>query len=167
MICDICKKNAATVHLTEIVGNKIVELHLCQNCADMKTEAFKDKLSIPGFLSGGTERRRLKDKDVLRCPFCGLSFTEFRKKGRLGCHRCYEVFRDRLFPLLRRIHGAVHHVGRCPGRVETRTVPERSMKELKERLARAVKLEEYEEAARIRDQIKNIESKSKDGDKDV
>ncbi|MCK4810410.1 MAG: UvrB/UvrC motif-containing protein [Candidatus Omnitrophica bacterium] len=159
MLCDLCHKNIATIHLTEIVGNKVVELHLCQECSNLKTEEFKDQLSFSDFLTGLVEKREPEEKNFLSCPFCGLTFLEFKKKGRLGCGRCYETFKRKLLPLFKKIHGSVQHVGKSPQQIEPMFLFEKKMRELKDRLSRAVKLEEYEEAAKIRDQIREIEKK--------
>ncbi len=157
MLCDICHKNIATVHLTEITGNRIVELHLCQECANLKTEELKAQLDLSELLGGLVEKKEIKEKPSISCPKCALTLDEFKKKGRLGCSKCYETFRESLFPLLRKIHGSTHHVGKFPKEVESDILVERKIRELKHRLTRAIKLEEYEEAAKIRDRIKELE----------
>ncbi len=157
MLCDICHKNIATIHLTEIINDKVVELHICQECAKLKTEELKSQLNISDFLMGLVKEEKPKEKFILKCPRCGLTFNEFRKKGKLGCKVCYEIFRERLIPLFRKIHGSVEHCGKIPPTLEKKVILEKRIKELKRRLERAIKLEEYEEAAKIRDQIKELE----------
>ena len=161
MLCDICHKNIATIHLTEIVGNKIVELHLCSKCAKLKTEEIKNQLSISHFLAGliREEKGERKERKILKCPKCNLSFSEFRKKGKLGCACCYETFREKLIPLLRKIHGATEHVGKFPHSLNKEEILERKIDDLRKKLAKAIKLEAYEEAARIRDEIKELEKR--------
>ncbi|RKY41264.1 MAG: hypothetical protein DRP76_00285 [Candidatus Omnitrophota bacterium] len=158
MLCDICHKNIATIHLTEIVGDKIVELHLCSKCAQMKTEEIKNQLSLSEFLTGLVKEEK-KERRVLRCAKCGLTFNDFRKMGKLGCKFCYESFREKLLPLLRKIHGSVEHTGKVPQGLKEEEILERKIRELRKKLAKAIKLEEYEEAARIRDEIRNLEKK--------
>ena len=160
MLCDICHKNIATVHLTEIVNENVMELHLCQECARLKTEGLKYQLNLSDFLTGLVEKYESPEKKSLTCPLCGLSFDEFKKKGRVGCIKCYGTFKEQLFPLFRKIHGSVRHSGKFPRRIKDTTNIKRKIRELKKRLERAIMLEEYEEAARIRDEIKVLETKN-------
>ncbi len=162
MLCDICHKNIATVHLTEIINSKVIELHLCQDCASVKTEELKHQLSLSDFFSGLIQTPREAPAKPLYCPFCNLSFEDFKKRGRFGCARCYEAFRDQLISLLRKIQGSAAHVGKTPfSLAESKSVQAR-IKEMRERLGRAIKLEEYEEAARIRDCLRKLEREKKD-----
>ena len=159
MLCEICHKNVATVHLTEIVNEKVMEMHLCQKCARVRTEELKHQLSLSDFLSGLVEKRADEVKKPFACALCGLTFYDFKKKGRLGCSKCYETFKEQLLPLLRKIHGSVRHVGKRPHAAEENIFVMEKIKELKNSLERAVKLEEYEEAARMRDTIRELEKK--------
>jgi protein arginine kinase activator len=159
MLCDICHKNIATVHLTEIINDKVVEMHICQKCAKEKADQIQEQLSIFDLLGGLVELEEKREKAVLRCPGCGLTYEEFKKKGRLGCANCYLTFKEKLFPLLKKIHGATRHIGKSPLSLKRRISLEERLRELRERLERAVRLEEYEEAARIRDQIRELEKK--------
>jgi len=161
MLCDICHKNIATIHLTEIVDNKIIELHLCSKCAKLKTEEIKNQLTLSEFLTGlvKEEKEGKKERKVLKCPKCNLSFSEFRKKGKLGCFQCYKTFYEKLIPLLRKIHGSAEHVGKFPHSLSEEEILERKIEELRKKLTKAIKLEAYEEAARIRDEIKELEKK--------
>jgi len=157
MLCDICNKHDATMHLTEIVNEKVTEMHICSSCAKTKAQELKEQLSIAdlaGGLSGIAESR--KDETTIKCTSCGLTYADFRKKGRLGCAQCYTVFRQQLIPLLKRIHSSVHHAGKFPLRMASRMTLEAKTKELKEKLERAIKLEDYEEAARLRDEMRKL-----------
>jgi len=164
MLCDVCSKNLATVHLTEIMGGKIIEVHLCEDCAKKKTEDFQKQFNIADFLSELVDINSI-DKmavpDVI-CSGCGLSYQDFKKSGRLGCALCYEDFKEQLNPLLKKIHGYAKHKGKTP-RIKTKkeVSPNERIKELRFYLGRAVKLEEYEEAASIRDEIRELEKKLK------
>lgn len=162
MLCDICHKNIATIHLTEIVNEKVIELHLCQECASAKTEELKHQLSLSDFLTGLVERHQPQEKQNIICPLCGLTFSEFKKKGRVGCCKCYGTFKEYLIPLFSKIHGSAHHAGKVPRTIEKNMEDKRKIKELKKRLERAVMLEEYEDAARIRDDIKILEAKNEE-----
>ena len=159
MLCDICHKNIATVHLTEIVNDKVVEMHICQSCAKLKAEELKDHLDISDFLGGlvGAQSPQEKQKVSLRCTMCGLTYAEFKKKGRLGCGNCYKTFRVQLLPLLKKIHSSTQHAGKSPVPVEKKVSRETKKRDLRRRLQRAIQLEEYEEAAQLRDEIKKIE----------
>ena len=166
MLCDICHKNIATVHLTEIINDKVVEMHICQKCAKEKAEQLQEQLSLSDLLGGLVELEEKKEKAILRCLRCGLTYEEFKKKGRLGCANCYLTFKEKLFPLLKKIHGATRHIGKSPTSSKRKVSLEERLKELRERLERAVKLEEYEEAARLRDEIREL-VKKKNIEKDV
>lgn len=162
MVCDICSKNQASVHLTEIIGGKVTEIHLCEGCAKKKTEEIKKQFSIADFLS---ELVDIDSQDALnisttKCSGCGISYQDFKKKGRLGCSQCYEDFKTQLQPLLRKIHGQVRHRGKVLKEKKEMPLEER-LAQLRKYLERAIRIEEYEEAARIRDEIKAIERKLK------
>lgn len=163
MICNECKKNPATIHLTEIIEGKITEIHLCEECARKKSEEFQKQFSIADFLSELVDIEGIsKESRTPTCNSCGLSYEEFKKRGRLGCKNCYESFKDQLYPLLRKIHGSIHHRGKLPRvKVEKKIPLEEKIKNLKVFLERAIRIEEYEEAARIRDEIKELEKKLK------
>ena len=159
MLCDICHKNIATVHLTEIVNDKVVEMHICQNCTKIKTQELKDNLTIPELLTGLIDAAEAPRKEIsLKCPFCGLTYADFKKKARLGCGRCYSVFKVQILPLLKKIHGSLTYTGKSTACAQKDSLLG-SVKELKARLERAVKLEEYEEAARLRDELKKLDQR--------
>jgi len=164
MLCDVCGKNPATVHLTEIIDEQMNELHLCEDCARTKSAAMEQQFGLSDLLAGMADFEK-PDKDeenvTLKCPNCNLTYADFKKIGRLGCGECYNVFRKYLAPLLKRIHGSNQHVGKGPlkartisGVLKTKT----DLQELKDALAKAIQKEAFEEAARLRDMIKKISS---------
>ncbi|HOU36658.1 MAG TPA: UvrB/UvrC motif-containing protein [Candidatus Omnitrophota bacterium] len=173
MICDICGKNPATVHLTEIIDDQMNELHLCEECAHKKSAQMEQQFGLSDLLAGlaGFEKQKDEKEGIaLKCPNCGMTFKDFKKIGRLGCGECYAAFRSFLGPLLKRIHGSNLHCGKAPGsRIakltrrkiepgETRAAPgQDTVAELRIRLQKAVEAEAYEEAARLRDRIKELE----------
>ncbi|MCM8824059.1 MAG: UvrB/UvrC motif-containing protein [Candidatus Omnitrophica bacterium] len=159
MLCDICHKKIATVHLTEIVEGKVMELHICQDCAKNKAEELKQQLNISDFLGGLTLEGEDNKSMSIKCSFCGTTFYDFKKKGRLGCAKCYTHFKSQLLPLIKKIHGSNEHKGKLPKKVEEKVIVDRNLKILKERLERAVKLEAYEDAAKLRDEIRELEKK--------
>lgn len=162
MLCDICHKNSATVHLTEIINDKIIEMHICQACAKSKTEELNEQLNMSDFLGGlvGVGEAK-KEERLLKCSSCRLSYSEFKKKGKLGCNYCYVTFRRQLLSLLKKIHGSVRHIGKCPLHIDKKMPIEAKIKEVHERLERAIQLEEYEEAAGLRDEIKRLKRNKK------
>jgi protein arginine kinase activator len=105
--------------------------------------------------ASGTLRESPADKQA--CPVCQITFLEFRNSGRLGCPYDYEVFRDELMPLLESIHGETRHSGKVPKRAPRNTQQQTTLIQLRNELKRAVAAEDYEAAARLRDEIKTIE----------
>ena len=110
MLCDICHKREATIHVTEIINNEVQEIHVCEECAEKKGMVTKQNFGLAGFLGGladfgFTSEEEAVNEVELKCPGCGLTLTDFKKIGRLGCDRCYETFQKALLPLLRKIHG--------------------------------------------------------------
>ena len=97
--------------------------------------------------------------DKIKCPACGFTYGDFKKVGRLGCGECYEAFKKQLTPLLKRIHSADRHVGKVPLTVGKTIKDTRNLQELRMKMEKAIQFEEFEEAARLRDQIKELEKK--------
>jgi protein arginine kinase activator len=160
MKCQFCD-SPATVHLTDIVNKKKREMHLCERCArkhnlipDQPTPHV-DLKALLGLLVGpfAQPHPATADPAALTCPTCGLQYGEFRASGRLGCPDDYDAFRATLGPLLERIHRASAHAGKTP-RAAARKA---ELADLRRRLAAAVGAEHYEEAARLRDLIRQKE----------
>jgi protein arginine kinase activator len=164
MLCDICGKNPATVHLTEIIDNSMNELHLCEDCARQKSAQMEQQFGLSDLLAGLAEfEKPAKETEAVsvKCSNCGLTYSDFKKIGRLGCGECYDAFKKYLGPLLKRIHGSNQHVGKSPSLVEVKGSKKKlDLQELKSRLQKAIEMEAFEEAARIRDQIREWERKS-------
>ena len=122
MLCQICGKNPATVHFTEIHDNKMSEIHVCERCAEEKglqTSAKKHKFEIADLLAGMVDGMTTTEEERVghvQCPRCGLLYSGFKETGRLGCAECYAAFQFQLRPLLRRIHGDTRHRGKVPTR---------------------------------------------------
>lgn len=166
MTCDLCGKNEAAVHLTEIINDETRELHLCEACAREKGAAAAEQFGLAGLLAGLADfgaRGGLKTEPP-PCPQCGLAYENFRKSGRLGCGECYENFARILAPLLKRVHGSAQYVGRLspPARTAAKkkaALPDEDLAVLKERLKTAIAAEDFEEAVRLRDRIRLLERK--------
>ncbi len=162
MLCDICAKNPATVHLTEIIDDQMNELHLCEECAHKKSAQMEQQFGLSDLLAGLAEFDKPtleKEVQALKCANCGLTYTEFRKIGRLGCGECYSAFRKYLGPLLKKIHGSGLHFGKSPLKVAPSLKKKIDSSDLRQKLQDAIEREAFEEAARIRDQIKELEKK--------
>jgi protein arginine kinase activator len=167
MLCDECKKRPASVHLTKMVNNKKFEKNLCQQCASEMGEGdltHESKYSIHNLLAGllnfdphlGTLAKNPYTSTII-CDNCGLSYGEFSRKGRLGCPACYTHFAQHLDPLLRRIQGSNQHGGKVPTRTGGTLKLKNKIQQLRQELQRYISHEEFERAAQVRDQIKELE----------
>ena len=163
MKCDSCNKNA-TVHLTEIKNGKKIEKHLCEQCAAQSEglPAVKSHTPINELLTNFVMAHSGLQKDLgTTCEHCGVTWAEFRQHGLLGCEHDYQMFEKDLTPLLQRAHeGATHHVGKVPTRRGSSGSPPKrqfDLTKLRKELGRAVESEDYERAAKIRDQIRQAE----------
>jgi protein arginine kinase activator len=161
MRCQRCPK-PATLHIIEVHGlaeggNYLFdEYHFCEECA--RKHLYEPVLAGEGKVEPAGEGEPFNDLNARECPHCGIKFKDFRGTGRLGCANDYEVFREELMPLLENIHGEKQHIGKAPRRRDaagkTRTTESTQLRKL---LHQAVNREDYEEAARLRDQIRRLE----------
>jgi len=163
MLCDICGKNPATVHLTEIIDESMNELHLCEQCAHQKSLQMEQQFGLSELLGGLADLEKpTKEKEIainIKCANCGLTYADFKKIGRLGCSECYEAFKKHLGPLLKKVHGSILHFGKSPFKVAKVSDKKTDLQALRYQLQKAIETETFEEAARIRDQIKELEKK--------
>jgi protein arginine kinase activator len=162
--CQFCS-NQATVHLTDIVNHQKKEMHLCQSCAEAQQLVKQQDVNLPAILQNliGQHLGQATDELArLTCPACGIKYMEFRAQGRLGCPHDYAVFRLGLEPLLQRIHRAIRHLGKAP-RHRPELAYQAKLVELRQRLQSAVEGEAYEEAARIRDLLRQKEATDESG----
>lgn len=179
MKCDKCAKKA-TVHLTEIVDGKVVEMHLCEDCARDQSQNMEQQFGLADLLAGLTDFGKhvpeLQEKEtVLKCPACGLTYEDFRKFGRFGCAQCYGAFKPQLKTLLKKIHGSSAHLGKKPSKFVPVDVPvkvvessspvdvqppaEDTVASLRMRLNEAIAREDFEQAAILRDKIHEREGR--------
>jgi protein arginine kinase activator len=162
MLCDNCGSAEAVTHVTTIKDNQMSVDHLCEKCAAAKgLESMEAPSAFPltDFLAQmGGEEVPEGQAELGRCGFCGLTFSDFRETGRLGCPHCWATFEVHLRGLLRRIHGGTSHVGKVYLPPDpTATEREKRLEALRRRLQRAVDAEDFERAASIRDQIRALE----------
>ena len=156
MKCLRCPKQA-TYHITEVLpGDRFEEVHLCEDCAKKYLVEPQKKAA-----AGPTVDASEAAEEVFAgptCESCGLSYLEFRNHGRFGCAHDYDVFKGELLPLLESIHGDVRHVGKAPRRLPRAQGAQVELTALRRRLQQLVTEENYEEAARVRDRIKELEN---------
>lgn len=166
MLCQKCGKHEATTHIKQVVNGEFTELYLCSDCASksgygnmFSDFGFND---VSNFFSSffSQPKYALGSKDVERCPKCGTSFREIVKSGKIGCADCYTKFYDLLMPSIQRIHGKTQHNGKkiesVQNEVKEETAEEKIAK-LKDKLQSAIEKQEFEEAAKIRDEIIELE----------
>jgi protein arginine kinase activator len=155
------------MHITELVSSKpAMQLHLCDECAheylsDPQVKSEAGALAAAAGQHAAAQQAAAEDLsrlDQMICPVCGISFLEFRKKGRLGCAFDYTAFAEELEPLIVSIHGESEHRGRAPQFGAENSVEWTKLIRLRSQLQDSIKEERYEEASRLRDQIKTVES---------
>lgn len=168
MLCEECQAEPATVHVTRIVNNQKSEINLCAKCAQKRGEtgiAMEPSFAFHSILAGLFEPESLMVGQAARhrperCTQCGMSLSELRRSGQLGCSHCYVQFERELQPLLRRIHRSTEHVGKSPHNAKSGLYHlQREVERLRERLRQAVASEAFEEAARLRDEIRKLEQR--------
>ena len=165
MKCDVCGNNEAEIHVKQIMGEQIKELHLCSQCAGDKGISGEEdlvELSLSQLLTGlidltdkysGTEVRG-------QCPVCGTTLKDFRKNAAVGCADCYNVFNKEIETYLENTAGQVQHTGKLPEKVVTLKTLLVDKESLREKLDDAISHENYEQAAILRDRIKIIEKRA-------
>lgn len=164
MLCQICGKNPATVHFTEIIDNKMSEIHVCERCAEekgMHATAKQHKFEIADLLAGMVDTMTQTDDERIghvQCPRCGLLYSQFKETGRLGCAECYTAFQFQLRRLLRQIHGDTAHRGKRPAHAGDVSSRPRQLQRMHDDLRRAVEREDFEQAAQLRDDIRRLEA---------
>jgi len=178
MKCDKCTKKA-TVHLTEIVDGKVMEMHMCEDCAREQSQHMEQQFGLADLLAGLTDFGKhvpeVQQKAMtLQCAACGLTYDDFRKFGRFGCAQCYVAFKPQLKALLKKIHGSNVHLGKAPlkimpidgiavpavaaAAVETAPVVD-PVELLRQQLHEAIEHEDFERAAALRDKIHELEGR--------
>lgn len=163
MLCEHCGKNEATTHIKQNVNGQKTEMHLCSACAEQM--GYGDIFSDFGFNMDNMLSNFLSDfplsigssTKTTRCEKCGSSFEEIVSSGMLGCDECYSTFYNRLMPSLQRIHGKAQHRGKIANSMSENIKKNSKLQCLKDELKKAVEEQDYEQAAVLRDKIKEIE----------
>ncbi len=165
MLCCICKDKEATVHLTQIAGEQMQKVDLCEECAKQKGVNDPAGFSLADLLLGlgaSQEMEQASGGAELKCPHCGFTQADFKKAGRLGCPECYVTFAEGMEGLLKSMHKGTRHAGKVPhSHQQTRDLAER-LKNLQKKLDKAVAEENFEQAAVVRDEIKLTREKLAD-----
>lgn len=163
-VCQRCQEKPAAVHFSKVINGEKSDRFLCEECAReegafsfMVGPKFTVQQVLGGLIGQGgfPGNRTLVDSPT--CPECGYRFTQFAETGRLGCDHCYEAFQDELSPLVLRLHGRVQHRGKFPARGASQLSAKRELEQLREAMGLAVKREDFEAAAQIRDKIRSLE----------
>jgi protein arginine kinase activator len=174
MMCEKCQKNHASVHMQQFINGQKVELHLCQECA-FKIDNPEMLVSLENIFKGFLDQINTKfsaqpmgnpapvRSPVKACSRCGMTFNKFKTGGRLGCDVCYQSFAQEVELLLKSVQGSTRHEGKYPRRMGAGILNKRQVTELRNALKAAIEAENYEEAARLRDEIKAIEQQSLGG----
>ena len=161
MICEQCSEKDASVHLTQVIDGQVKKLHLCEECAAQLGFEIEEPMSMTNLLlgmDGGAPT--VADPELERsCPKCHMRKSDFRKTGQFGCPSCYEAFEQELTPLLKAMHRGERHLGKVPEREGIRVQASAKLEGLKRALDKAVTAEQFEEAANLRDQIRDVEEK--------
>ncbi|MEO5753504.1 MAG: UvrB/UvrC motif-containing protein [Chthoniobacterales bacterium] len=158
MLCDVCKCNDASVFLTEIAEGKMQKVNLCEACSKEKGVQDPKGFALADLLLGiGAAEEIEKGAPTQKCTVCGFTQVDFKKTGRLGCSACYQTFAEGLGTLLKAMHKGTEHVGKLPERAARQVKLTDKMRALANHLEQAVAEENYETAATLRDQIKQLE----------
>lgn len=172
MLCQVCGKNLANVHFKQVVNGEKTELLLCENCAkslgvpEVMESTFSqsfptfDAMFEDFFPVFSSSPYGLQENTSERCKNCGTTFEDISSSGRVGCANCYKTFSEELVPYIKRIHGNTRHVGKiaacCAKSSTSSACCENKIKALKEKLNEAVKKQEFEQAAVLRDEINDL-----------
>lgn len=175
MLCQNCNKNEANVRYTQIINGEKQEIFLCEKCSremGIGNIDFNIPISFSSFFGDLLENYSdvnffptIMKPEELKCKECGMTFSEFIDNGKFGCANCYNVFSNKIDPILKNIHLSNRYTGRKPmllgknieiNKTEASDNKNSEIETLKEKLNRAVKEENYEEAAKIRDKIKEL-----------
>ncbi len=153
--CDLCTK-PATVHLTQIVNNKVHKVDLCEECAQAKGVTDPSGFSLADLLLKASLNPEPAAAAGVRCEQCGFTQNDFKKQGRFGCPACYDTFSALIEPLLDTMHKGITHTGKVPQKALARKSLYDRLTKLETDLTEAIKSERYEDAARTRDEINQV-----------
>lgn len=156
MLCEKCNLNPAAVTLTRVINGKKSVVKLCAACAKENNiyQSLNMDMGFPSLFSSFFNEEDFTDKDE-KCPVCSLTKSEFLHSGKPGCSNCYIAFESSVKPLLKKLHSTTNHIGKMNGVSGGQS--ENKIDLLKKQLKEAIEKEEYEKAARLRDEIREME----------
>ncbi len=163
MLCSVCNQKEAKVHLTKVEGDQVQKVDLCEECAKAKGLDDPAGFALADLLLGigaSQEFEQAAGGAELRCPKCGFTQADLKKSGRLGCAYCYTTFAEGLEGLLKSMHKGPRHMGKVPATLQQSQDLSERMKGLQKKLARAIEEENFEQAAVLRDEIKQLGARS-------
>lgn len=162
MVCQFCKSKEATVHVTEIADNKVKKVDACAACAKEKNYNDPAAFAIADHLLGLGAAQKMEEVSeavgALSCDQCGYTQADFKKSGRLGCARCYDIFCDGLDSVLKTMHKDIRHRGKVPVGARRAASGAQTLQRLNRDLQKAIAQEDFETAARLRDEIKSFKA---------
>lgn len=170
MLCQDCKEREATTHVKRVINGQLEEYHLCQECAQKYGygNLFSNMTSLDNFLGnffmGSAANSPHLPSAYPTCKKCGSSFNDIAKTGKVGCADCYTTFYDSLLPSLQRIHGKARHVGRISSSAGPEAKRKAKINSLKVDLNKCISDQNYEKAAKLRDEIKELEKEGEQND---
>jgi len=161
MFCDVCNTKEATIFLTQMTHGHIKKVNLCASCS--KAQGVDDPLSfaLTDLLSGLEANDKIAHSS-LSCPVCGFSQSDFKKRGRLGCSACYDIFIEGLSVMLPNLHRGIVHTGKVPIKIAQAYARASQLEELQKSLAHAISKEHYEHAAHYRDLLEELKKNPPD-----
>lgn len=161
MKCEVCGTRESVIHVQQIIGNETVDVHLCEACAHEKgisQNNDKIELSLSQLLTGLLKVQEGESQDSQdECDVCGTKIADFKTEGRLGCPECYTTFATEIRKMHNHLSGTTRHRGKLPQSLKTYKELLIDRQRLKSQLTDAIKNEDYEAAAMLRDQIRSIE----------
>ena len=185
MKCDVCE-NPASVFLTQIIDGKMTQVNLCDKCSKEKGVTDPTGFQLADFLIGSSVQKKSRasssmEEDKVACPECGFTRAHLKKIGRMGCPECYHTFAEDLETMLKAMHKGTRHVGKHPGKTPPVTLSPASaptpikapkasktgtmnvknkLEDLRVAIEKAISDERYEDAAKLRDEMRELESKN-------
>lgn len=160
MLCEYCGENEASLHLVTFINGEKVEKHICSECAgQMNVHGVFNALSVGDLFKGllKTPQAEAVAQTAAKCPDCGMTINEFKTKGQFGCAGCYKAFEEYIIPIIKNVQGGTEHTGKAPEGMSKKYEKRRKIDRLKEKINEAVRVEDYEQAAALRDKIKALE----------
>jgi len=175
MICEFCNNNEANIHLIKVINNNMEKVNLCIDCMKNLSfftdeEIFNDltkiiskvfEIDIKIIDKGGINKlfNKINTTENKKCSFCGVGLSDIKAMGRVGCGNCYKEFKENLSPIIKTIHGSIEHKGKVPLISGDDIKLEKEIRDLKFKLREEITVENFEEAAKLRDTIKKLQQK--------